>query len=440
MSAQQRQRQRQRPPRVSLSSSPAPSMTTTSRRDLLPAHPSSEDAPTSILLAPSSPGYALPSSPIPATKTKTKHGSTAASSSAAVDLLLGLNDPTRGMTRVTASGVELMDEEEDADRELEEADERYIKVIIPIDGTPVIVGRSRSAPLSASHADGSELGREVKPKPHPTRAGHLLAPLPRSAKHVSRAHVVVRAAAAAAAAQESQAEEEEESLVLKMRVEGQNGCRVRRWRRRGGAQTNGSEENAMTSTTGDTVVATPPRRWQRFAQGDEISLSPGDQIDLWSCRIEIVLGAGGGDGATEQKQTQQIITRNTSPSDAPAIVARDGSFAPSSPLSESSSMGDEMMDGDMRRDGLELDAQDDVQADEEMPPSVEVKREAVAAATAEAAPVHAPASVAVIPPPPSDIDLLALVATTVVFSGSSATTQPDLVKGMLEVRPSRGYK
>jgi hypothetical protein len=39
----------------------------------------------------------------------------------------------------------------------------------------------------------------------------------------------------------------------------------------------------------------------------------------------------------------------------------------------------------------------------------------------------------VIPPIPADVDLPALIASTVVFSGSSKLSLPDLVKHMLEV-------
>lgn len=227
--------------------------------------------------------------------------------------------------------------------------------------------------------------REATIKAHPTRAGHLLAPLPRSAKHVSRAHVVVRA---------EPLQDAPTVIALKMHVEGQNGCRVRRQ----------GNEGVGKHEMGD-------RRWERINQGDEVLLVAGDHVDLWSCRVQLAL--------------RGALPDTSAAAAAHGIDTRDGSFAPSSPLSESSSLA-ESMDGEVQRDHLELDAD---KHEDEMP-SVEVKREAVAIAAAAPAP---PAAAHTIPPPPSDIDLLALVATTVVFSGSSATTQPDLVKGMLEV-------
>jgi hypothetical protein len=64
-------------------------------------------------------------------------------------------------------------------------------------------------------------------------------------------------------------------------------------------------------------------------------------------------------------------------------------------------------------------------------PSRQVKKEWMDAA--EAKDLAAPAAPEVTPDAPKDIDLKALVATSLVFSGSSAISAPDLVKSILDV-------
>ncbi|GHJ88202.1 hypothetical protein NliqN6_4604 [Naganishia liquefaciens] len=279
---------------------------------------------------------------------------------------------------------------------------------ITYDGTyPLVLGRSRR--LAPELNDTSEIV-PVSTTLAADTAQHLLrglakdaklAPLPRTASHASRAHVLVQVVPASAAAEEQ----------IQINVLGQNGCKIRR---------------------------VPCERAERFAAGgvarfcrsrDSETLKV--EVDMYSCRAIIDWLPAEQDPIPVPSTIEDDLAAlvQTPP---PAIPRRAAPAIPVETPSPVRSIHSQMTydnpsDDDDAEDQRGLDAS----------PSREVKKERLDAAEAKtpfATPVAA--VIEATPLPPQDIDLKALVATSLVFSGTSAISAPDLVKSILDSQPS----
>ena len=217
--------------------------------------------------------------------------------------------------------------------------------------------------------------------------------LPRQASHASRLHAVV--------------EYVSETAELRVVVAGQNGIKVR----------------------SDMLK-------RRVAKGENVVIKRQDQIklDFYGCTALLRL---------PEVATHQDPMSLFSPSSSP--VRRDlGSLPPSSPpLGPISEDGNDNEREEERepadRSSSPLSPISEKASDL---PELEVKAEMLDEIVAQPSPSRPsrPVSRTVSPvketlPVPSDLDLPALIASTVVFSGSSKLSQPDLVKHMLEVSP-----
>ncbi|KAK4686910.1 hypothetical protein P7C73_g3211, partial [Tremellales sp. Uapishka_1] len=201
--------------------------------------------------------------------------------------------------------------------------------------------------------------------------------LSRAASHASRIHATVEYVPA--------------SDQLRLVVMGQNGLRIK------------------TDTR---------RKWSRLSQGQSLDISRRDaqvEIDFYGSRMLVDM--------PEREERFAATTQLDSPmSDAPSSP-----LPPSSPPLMS-------MDLDLASESeSEPEEQEEVEErgplKEESPLDVEHRTKEVK----ESKPLVIPVD---LPELPATIDLPALLASTVVFSGSSKLSLPDLVKGMLEAQPS----
>lgn len=222
--------------------------------------------------------------------------------------------------------------------------------------------------------------------------------LPRTASHASRLHAVLQYSASTGS--------------VRLVVAGQNGIRIR------------SKALKRRVEKGESVEFTPERDEQV-------------KLDFYGCiatlvtpptpvaRVEI----------EQEEEPVSLFSPNSSParpnlaslppSSPPLEIETretDRSSSPLSPMSEKAVLEDEVeVKAEVLAEALAL---------EQIIPSSPV---------APARPASRAASpVKEIPPIPADIDLPALIASTVVFSGSSKLSQPDLVKHLLEVSVNCG--
>jgi hypothetical protein len=393
-------------------------------------------------------------------------------------------------------------------------------VRIVYDGTyALVLGRSRRALATGSAVDQQEnlsmdiqpvattLSSEVSDKLLPGAAKEgKLAPLPRSASHASRSHVLLQVVPA------QQQDESEERLVIS--ILGQNGCRIRRLP---------SSSNHNNDDAKDGEVAA-----KRYPAGSEVDFSRSTrggkmvrlEVDMYSCRAIIDWLPS---GMEEDALSATLVATTALPtaivnedmlSEVPAVgttntptksidaqlsqllhtpVVRKSSSStgggkrrpagrqygslneiPLTPESvrsihsqmtydSSASLSEEeeeavMEEGDDEEEEEEIVAAAGLRdAVEEENDTRLVKQEIMDACT-EPQPAlaislgvslategidkkdHTIVRESAEPPAvPADIDLKALVATSLVFSGSSAISCPDLVKAILDVRRTASY-
>lgn len=219
--------------------------------------------------------------------------------------------------------------------------------------------------------------------------------LPRQASHASRLHAAV--------------EYLPERAELRVVVAGQNGIKVR----------SGSLK-------------------RRVAKGESVTIAREDQIklDFFGC--------------TALLRLPEIIARPKhmslfSPSSSPVRPDLESLPPSSPPLGPISELGDDVEEEDEEeeraaadRSSSPLSPMSEKASDlPDLEIQVEVKAEMLDEIVAQTSPPR-PVSRMVSPvkeiaPVPASLDLPALIASTVVFSGSSKLSQPDLVKHMLEV-------
>lgn len=280
---------------------------------------------------------------------------------------------------------------------------------ITYDGTyPLVLGRSRRL---AAQPHVTKDKSEIVPVPmalaHET-ALHLidgnpedakLAPLPRTASHASRAHVLIQVTPAADAAQEQ----------IQLHVLGQNGCKIRQ----------------LPAGPAERFAAGGIVKFTR-ARGEKVKA----EVDMYSCRAIV-------EWLSVEEEVEEPITQTLPPTTidddlaqlvqtpiAPSIARRIVQPIPAETPSPARSIHSQMTY--------------DNPSDDEQPlpletPSRQVKKEWMDAAEMKNPfPARTLTSEAT-PDAPVDIDLKALVATSLVFSGSSAISAPDLVKSILDV-------
>jgi hypothetical protein len=166
---------------------------------------------------------------------------------------------------------------------------------------------------------------------------------------------------------------------------------------------------------------------RRVAKGESVLLKREDDIklDFYGCTALLRL---------PEEITRQTSMSLFSPASSPVRLDL-GSLPPSSPplgpISETGEDDEERQA--MDRSSSPLSPMSDKDSDL---PDLEVKAEMLDEIVVELSPPR-PVSRTVspvkeLPPIPADLDLPALIASTVVFSGSSKLSQPDLVKHMLE--------
>ncbi|RSH95441.1 hypothetical protein EHS25_000533 [Saitozyma podzolica] len=289
-------------------------------------------------------------------------------------------------------------------------------------GLTLVFGRHRhhapgSSAKSSASASATKLTTSV-----PRHLLHLLSDaspsrpaeivhLPRSASHASRVHATVEYIAA--------------KDSLRIVVIGQNGLRVKR------------------AGTGS----------RRLKSGQRMDLAGGDgnrvvQIDFYGCKVDVAFPA-------VEEPPETLFSPMSSPISAPPSPAT--SMPPSSPpmMLPSSPIGDhssplssnlevharsvkqELLDAALSHDDLIVATTD---AGLSRTPKT-ASRPATPAPQREPAPVPPVPHVLSAPPSPpaplpDGVDLAAILASTVVFSGSSKLSLPDLVKHMLETQPS----
>ena len=265
---------------------------------------------------------------------------------------------------------------------------------------PLVLGRSRRL-APALHVASSEV------VPVPMRltadtAQHLihghpddgkLAPLPRTASHASRAHVLVQVVPTTDA----------EGEQIQFTVLGQNGCKIRC----------GGAERAERYAAGGVA------RFGRAARGQTLGI----EVDMYSCRAIIEW--------LPVDVEEDIPPSPTIDDDLAALVQTPSPAIPrrTAVPAETPSPA-RLIHSQMTYDNPSDDEAPPARAS----PSRQVKKERLDAAERKsdaAGPVAA--VVETMPRPPRDVDLKALVATSLVFSGTSAISAPDLVKSILDV-------
>ena len=271
---------------------------------------------------------------------------------------------------------------------------------------PLVLGRSRRLAPALDVASS-----EIVPVPMALTAdtaqhliqGHhpqdgKLAPLPRTASHASRAHVLVQVVPATDA----------EGEQIQFTVLGQNGCKIR----------------CGAAERGERYAAGGVARFGRTARGQ----TPlGIEVDMYSCRALI-------EWRHPVEVEEDIPPSPTIDDDLVALVQTPSPAIPrrTAVPAESPSPA-RSIHSQMTYDNPSDDEAPPARAS----PSRDVKKErldAAAESKSDAAGVVAAAAVVeATPRPPRDIDLKALVATSLVFSGTSAISAPDLVKSILDV-------
>ncbi|GFZ51476.1 hypothetical protein JCM24511_09243 [Saitozyma sp. JCM 24511] len=290
-------------------------------------------------------------------------------------------------------------------------------------GLTLVFGRHRhhapgssAKPPSTSAASATKLTTSV-----PRHLLHLLfdaspsrpaeiVHLPRTASHASRVHATVEYIAT--------------KDSLRIVVIGQNGLRVKR------------------AGTGS----------RRLKSGQRMDMARGDgaatvQIDFYGCKVDIAFPA-------VEEPPEALFSPMSSPISAPPSPAT--SMPPSSPpmMPPSSPIGDHssplpihLEAGDHARSikqellNAALESHDDLIVATDAARTVKPTSRPTTPApqTREPAPptLSAPPAPPAPPAPlPDGVDLAAILASTVVFSGSSKLSLPDLVKHMLETQPS----
>ncbi|RXK38785.1 hypothetical protein M231_03961 [Tremella mesenterica] len=228
----------------------------------------------------------------------------------------------------------------------------------------------------------------------------LVMDLPRQATHASRVHAAV--------------EKLQDGEGMRILVVGQNGLRV---------------------ITGG--------RTKRVLRGEKVDIY-GDEVELdfYGCVVKVTM-------LKEKRETSSLTpissspTRRSLPPSSPPMMTLDlpedeshedePSSRASTPLSEAEDESTSARKPTLQT--MEMGPDNEVVEKEQ---TVEVKREKIFSVLNEKVVVNESSSLS--PPPPSGVpegvDLAAVLATTVVFSGSSKLSLPDLVKHMLESQPS----
>jgi hypothetical protein len=313
-------------------------------------------------------------------------------------------------------------------------------VRIAYDGTyPLVLGRSRRALTTDADAEGlviqiepmeTVLSRETAACLVRTDGGNArLAPLPRTASHASRAHVLVEAVPPSSS-------DDVDRIVFS--VLGQNGCKIRHL---------GSDSNATRYPAGGVV------QFSRAEVGETMRI----EVDMYSCRAIVEWLApvkiptrhatptlspirNVDDALVELLQTPVVRKKPTPTSTLPApVAAQDDPDSPARSIHSQMSYESELehettlaaaaaVGGDLSREVKKewLDAAHSSAADDRSPAGPAPRAPSTTFDLSSLGP-------APVPPVPVDIDLKALVATSLVFSGSSAISAPDLVKAILDV-------
>lgn len=283
----------------------------------------------------------------------------------------------------------------------------------------LILGRSRHIPQGTQPllpAVPAALASHVAPG-----QSVRFAPLPRRAAHASRHHVVLSATAAGDA--------------LNLVVLGQNGCRVR-W-------------CMGVLPLGDLRRISPGREETLVRPSDEVSAL---EIDFYSCAVRVPWPGAAEDQTTLSRSDQPPSSPLSSPVADRLMDPRESSvtlpFA-SSPLVRHVALDALDASSDLSSEGEDETVQDKnwqiLAAPSKSHIDVDVKPAIARPASSTPAPptrgahsrthsletrqAEEPAL-----PLPEGIDLVALIANTLVFSGHSATALPDLVKSILEVQ------
>ncbi|ORY29125.1 hypothetical protein BCR39DRAFT_532712 [Naematelia encephala] len=218
--------------------------------------------------------------------------------------------------------------------------------------------------------------------------------LPRGAKHASRVHAVV---------------EHSTHGNVRVLVVGQNGLKMR--------------------TAGS-------RRAARMVQGQLIRLESGSRwvsLDFYGAEIKVIMPSipQPHEERHAEQEEEEIQRRMSLPPSSPPMEMMPSSpmdTTPSSPIHSPREREQESYESQ-----LSSPLSERLFSDPPVSIEIEMKKEAKQEFI-ESAP--APAPLLITPPRPAEIDLPALLASTVVFSGSSKLSLPDLVKLVLESQPS----
>ncbi|OCF44454.1 hypothetical protein I317_01715 [Kwoniella heveanensis CBS 569] len=320
------------------------------------------------------------------------------------------------------------------------------------EGTTLIFGRHR-------HSHSSSTSFTTLSSAVPKHMIHLLAhpendasviPLSKTASHASRVHAAIELDKSASS---STGEE-----VVRILVIGQNGMRVRIQGKRKGVRLVQGQQYELALAKGQAgeldffgckaLVRTHEVEWERERL---FSSSPVRAPAMYNSSMPPssppMMGLGFDEGVSElefgQSQARSpsvsIPKLGESSRSSPAVqsaaeVEEDRQSRQSSPLSPAS---------EARRSPLpDLEPLTPVSPISQLPGSQHVtepneksiKLERMDAAAAVPKPLSRAASPAL--PVPAEVDLAAIIASTVVFSGSSKLSLPDLVKHMLESQPS----
>lgn len=343
-------------------------------------------------------------------------------------------------------------------------------VRVAYDGTyPLVLGRSRRAAATPlDQQEDVQLVMEIEPVPtvlSRDTASHLvevgteatgakLAPLPRTASHASRAHVLVQVVPTASAA------DDDDSQRIIFSVLGQNGCKIRRLGGDAGPETRypaggvvqfvrGAQEKEAIRIQVDMYscravvewfVPAPVKQVTTPRQPTPLPLSPVvptamavDDALVELLQTPVVRKKVGSRSTTTTKGGARLVLPDDTPSPARSLHSQmtyeseveldnlnDDDDEPREPAAA-------LMVGDISRQVKKEWIEAAKTTVVEQQPVGPVRRAASAASD-----LSAPGAAAV-PEVPVDIDLKALVATSLVFSGSSAISAPDLVKAILDV-------